>query len=340
VGDEFLIHNHNQDFYGGHVKTQNGAVAGVISFGSMLLIIFLTSCTKTSGSCPMQPYADLSNAESYAGDDRLPFQFPLEDVFSLSSLSHTEFCTNNGAIDAKRTYHAAEDYFRPAGTPVYAIADGEISFSGPMGGYGWLIIVDHPQANIYSLYGHLSPSRWYKKTGSVSKGEMIAHLGDSNENGGSDENPLEPHLHLGIRSGQREDYPARGDWRWQAGWIKSCPPEIGWLRPSEIITQQIIPNSGFREPPANFLAKWGVELLFSTIYLFGGICMIIYTTRRNQPVVIVISSVVFLVAGWIFYKDGWKMSYFLIGMGSIFLIIGGYRVIRNYWDRSKVRDMA
>ena len=41
---------------------------------------------------------------------------------------------------------------------MYAIADGEISFSGSKGGYGWLIIIDHPQANLYSLYGHLSPA--------------------------------------------------------------------------------------------------------------------------------------------------------------------------------------
>ena len=62
----------------------------------------------------------------------------------------------------------------PAGTPVYAVADGEISFSGPMGGYGWLIIIDHPQANLYSLYGHLSPGRWRMESGTVEKGEMIA----------------------------------------------------------------------------------------------------------------------------------------------------------------------
>ncbi len=29
---------------------------------------------------------------------------------------------------------------------VYAMADGRVSFSGTAGGYGWLIIIDHPQA--------------------------------------------------------------------------------------------------------------------------------------------------------------------------------------------------
>jgi hypothetical protein len=31
----------------------------------------------------------------------------------------------------------------------------------------------------------------------------LAYLGDSDENGGSAEQPLEPHLHFGIRAGQR-----------------------------------------------------------------------------------------------------------------------------------------
>ena len=61
----------------------------------------------------------------------------------------------------------------PAGTPVYAVADGEISFSDPMGGYGWLIIIDHPQANLYSLYGYLRPSRRRMEPGTVEKGELI-----------------------------------------------------------------------------------------------------------------------------------------------------------------------
>jgi hypothetical protein len=80
-------------------------------------------------------------------------------------------------------FHAAEDFWRPAATEVYAMADGEVSFSGTMGGYGWLIIVDHPDMNIYSLYGHRSPSRWRADPGPVAKGDLIGYLGDEWENG-------------------------------------------------------------------------------------------------------------------------------------------------------------
>jgi len=132
--------------------------------------------------------------------------------------------------------------------------NGIISFSGPMGGYGWLVIIDHPELNLYSLYGYLSPSRWRIESGLVQKGQLIAYLGDPDENGGSKENPLSPHLHFGIRSGQRADYPSMEEWRWQAGWIKYCPQDLGWLQPSIIISDQEIPEAGFQNPEATFLA--------------------------------------------------------------------------------------
>lgn len=183
----------------------------------LCLIFLLSSCATTTGLCLEKSYADLSNISGFASNDQLPFQFPLEAVESETTASYTHFCTASSGPESKRKYHAAEDFFHPPGTPVYAIADGEISFSGRMGGYGWLIIIDHPQANLYSLYGHLSPSRWLLKSGIVAKGDLIAYLGDDDENGGTRENPLEPHLHLGIRAGQRADYPGKGEWRWQAG---------------------------------------------------------------------------------------------------------------------------
>jgi len=193
----------------------------------------------------------------FARDDNLPFQFPLDSRVYAAPFS-TGFAAygkiNRGGSPSYE-YHAAEDSLQPAGAPVYAMADGNISFSGPMGGYGWLIIIDHPQANLYSLYGHLSPSRWRKESGTVEKGELIAYLGDSDENGGSAERPLRPHLHFGVRAGQRADYPGMGQWRWQAGWIKLCPQHLGWLQPSIIITDQDVPVGGFPDQAAGFVAK-------------------------------------------------------------------------------------
>ena len=292
----------------------------------LLLVFFLlafTGCAQNTGPCPIQPYADLSEADKFAQDDTLPFRFPLDDANPYRTEKFTNFCTaGRNRLDAPYNYHAAEDYFQPAGTPVYAMADGEVSFSGPMGGYGWLIIIDHPQANIYSLYGHLSPSRWYIETGPVTKGELIAYLGDAHENGGSLKNPLEPHLHLGIRAGQRSDYPGNGEWRWMAGWIRPCPVNIGWLRPSAVIAGQSIPDGGYPEPELNFMTRWGVELLFGGLYLFSAIGSLIYATRKNKPLLLLFGATVFALAGWVFFKDGWKISPLLLILAVVLLFFG------------------
>ena len=127
-------------------------------------------------------------------------------------------------------HHTGEDSFAPPGTPVYAIENGIIRYSGKMGGYGWLIIIDHPAINVYSLYGHLSTSRWKKSSGEVKKGELIAYLGEAEEC-----ETMVSHLHFGMRIGQMSDYPRQGDKRWMAGYTRSRPDLVGWFQPSEII---------------------------------------------------------------------------------------------------------
>ena len=296
---------------------------------SVLVVLLVTSCARSSGACPAEPFADLSGTGASATADQLPFRFPLDDLSSGTSVSYTHYCAGSSGPESARKYHAAEDFFRPAGSPVYAIADGRISFSGRMGGYGWLIIIDHPQANLYSLYGHLSPSRHRMEPGPITKGGLIGYLGDSHENGGSLKRPLEPHLHLGIRAGQRADYPGRGEWRWQAGWIKPCPKDLGWLRPTAIITGQAIPLGGFPEPAADLVAKWGIELLFGGLYAFCGICMLVYATRRDKPIVPILSGITFLAAGWYFHGAGWRMSYALLFMGVLCPTIGVAMLIRR-----------
>jgi murein DD-endopeptidase MepM/ murein hydrolase activator NlpD len=293
-----------------------------------LLMFFAVGCTEAVESCPPQPPADLSGALAYAENDQLDFRFPLDELGNDVRPYAAGFCTSGGSGSA-REYHAAEDYHLPAGTPVYAIADGVISYSGPRGGYGWLIIIDHPQANIYSLYGHLSPSRWRLESGPVEKGDLIAYLGDPDENGGSPAQPLRPHLHFGIRAGQRMDYPGMGEWRWQAGWIKPCPQDLGWLQPSGIITNQAIPPGGFPEPRAGLFERWGVELAFASVYLLGAACTLVFAIRKNKPIVLVPYGGLMIVAGWILFNKGTRVSYALFSMAVLLLVFAIFRYARH-----------
>jgi len=156
------------------------------------------------------------------------FQYPLDEYFPEIPVTVTAPPKTEGG----EKYHTAEDSFAPPGTPVYAVGDGLISYSGQMGGYGWLIIIDHPVENVYSLYGHLSTRRWKKRSGKVKKGELIAYLGEAEET-----ETMHPHIHFGLRMGQRADYPNKGDSRWMAGYTNSSPELFGWFHPSQIIGQ-------------------------------------------------------------------------------------------------------
>ena len=308
---------------------------------SCILLVFLISgCSQSAVNCKEQPYPDMSEALTYGENDQLDFQFPLDELGIDVDADPTpaRFCRGSWEKEGeeeKRRYHAAEDYHLPAGSPVYAFADGEISFSGRMGGYGWLIIIDHPQANIYSLYGHLSPSRWYLKSGTVvEKGDLIAYLGDSDENGGSKKNPLVTHLHFGIRAGQRTDYSGQGEWRWMAGWIKSCPSDIGWLTPSQVITGQEIPPGGYPMPKGNFFEKWRGEIILWSIYLVGGAVALIDSLRKKNRIIPITFSIVMVLAGWYFSIKGTRIQYALY----VLAVVGFGVVIYQYIQGRKVKQ--
>ena len=153
------------------------------------------------------------------------------------------------------------------------------------------------------------------------------YLGDPDENGGSAENPLVTHLHFAIRAGQRTDYTGMGEWRWQAGWIKLCPQDVGWLNSSEIITGQEIPSGGFTLPGGNFFSKWGVELVFISIYVIGAVCMLIYAIRKNKPINLAIYGGILIVAGFILSNKGTRISLVLYPLAALILCFAIFQYI-------------
>lgn len=96
-----------------------------------------------------------------------------------------------GAREAIRDHeHKGLDIAAATGTPIKAVADGTISFSGTKNGYGNLIIIDHGNG-ITTYYGHCS--KLYKSVGdTVSAGDVIGAVGSTGNSTG-------PHLHFEIR---------------------------------------------------------------------------------------------------------------------------------------------
>ena len=133
-------------------------------------------------------------------------------------------------------YHAAQDLQGKGGDPVYAVANGVVSFSYGEGGewamYGYVITIDHQLpdgSGVYSLYGHLSTRRWKKSEGEVvHKGDIIGYVGDDDEDGSLTQ--WGPHLHFGIRWEKKNDY-----YDFLVGYYSDHPALHGWIDPGDFI---------------------------------------------------------------------------------------------------------
>lgn len=89
-------------------------------------------------------------------------------------------------------HHIGIDFAAPTGTPVVAVANGEVIHAGVNGGYGNLVIVDHGEGH-HTYYAHLSAYVSDIKPGSlVRRGEEIGFVGSTGFSTG-------PHLHFEIR---------------------------------------------------------------------------------------------------------------------------------------------
>ena len=171
------------------------------------------------------------------------FQFPLDEY--VVTLGFGEWHPDYWENDPAGLYHSAEDVAGSGGIPVYAIADGDIDYSGAWGDQGdAVIVINHQNPYIYSLYGHLSLSRWYKPIEclaggacrNVKKGELIGYIADLDEG----ETAYE-HLHFAIRTGKVTDYYEYiGQWEWRifGGNTAGNPADVGWLHPSNFINEQ------------------------------------------------------------------------------------------------------
>jgi len=103
-----------------------------------------------------------------------------------------------------RTYrpHHGIDYAAPAGTPVSAVGDGTVTFSGYKGDYGKLVMIKHPNG-YKTYYGHLSGiGKGIVPGVKVGQGEVIGYVGSTGLATG-------PHLHYEMRVNEKPFNPLK-----------------------------------------------------------------------------------------------------------------------------------
>jgi hypothetical protein len=102
--------------------------------------------------------------------------------------------------------HSGRDLAAPEGTPVVSVLAGTVVSSGPAGGYGLAIEIEHGGVNRRTLYGHLS-ELYVKEGARVSQGEVIGRVGSTGLSTG-------PHLHFEMRIPQ------------DGGWVAIDPGDL------------------------------------------------------------------------------------------------------------------
>ncbi len=141
-----------------------------------------------------------------------PWYFPLDDYYARPSLKYfSQYIDRNYYIGKENQfpnqftgYHAGTDLEILPGeenilVPVYAITTGKIIFSGPVSGYGGVILQTLYNNSLTALYGHIKIGSFNFRVGdTINAGTFLAYLGEgfSDQTGGE-----RKHLHFGIYKG-------------------------------------------------------------------------------------------------------------------------------------------
>jgi murein DD-endopeptidase MepM/ murein hydrolase activator NlpD len=95
-------------------------------------------------------------------------------------------------ITRRRDFHTGLDIKASRGTVIRSSREGQVVYSGWMGGYGKVVVVEHSGGQS-TLYAHCS-SLLVKQGTKISVGQNIARVGSSGRTTG-------PHLHFEVRNG-------------------------------------------------------------------------------------------------------------------------------------------
>ena len=148
--------------------------------------------SKKSSEDLLRTIADLNFYRIAA--ETIPIYAPVQS----SSRFASGFGFRKDPINGKRAMHHGADFAAPKGTPIYAAANGIVSYAGWYGGYGLLVIIKHG-FGYETRYAHNSRIR-VKVGERVSRGDRISDMGSTGRSTGS-------HLHYEVRRNNKPINP-------------------------------------------------------------------------------------------------------------------------------------
>ena len=103
-------------------------------------------------------------------------------------------------ITRRRDFHTGIDIKANRNDPIKAAGSGRVIYSGWMGGYGKVLVIEHSNGQS-TLYAHCS-TLLAGKGASVSSGQLVAKIGTTGRSTG-------PHLHFEVRNGNSPVNPIK-----------------------------------------------------------------------------------------------------------------------------------
>lgn len=142
---------------------------------------------KFGSPSPSVPQSQSATPETITlGKDKPKFIYPHSDPYPISS----GFGMRKHPVTLKPAQHNGIDFAAPSGANILAVADGQVSFAGDMGGCGNAVEINH-SGGYLSKYCH-ALKVLVQKGQSVKAGTPIALVGTTGTSTGN-------HLHLGIK---------------------------------------------------------------------------------------------------------------------------------------------
>ena len=103
-------------------------------------------------------------------------------------------------ITRRKDFHTGIDIKADRNDPIKAAGSGKVVYSGWMGGYGKVLVIEHTNGQS-TLYAHCS-TLLAGKGASVSSGQLVARIGTTGRSTG-------PHLHFEVRNGNSPVNPIK-----------------------------------------------------------------------------------------------------------------------------------